>query len=408
LKWKAIMPTTALHRKGKSRYFPTPGEGFQAWWRSRSPFFQFTLCFVGVLAALGLATRLPFFLRLVDDLVALDVVSSNTVLHWLGENSRYVGATLGTGQQAILTVLRACAGTELVAIYAAAVLAFPARPLAKVVGVVGGGLLVLALNFVRITTMYLVGVHFPDAFDAIHEGVWTVLWNIALISAVAVWISWTWKRDHPETHLDVKRIAVIFLRFILVYTLLVLPWPTMTKAGCAYFRYLGTMFYATDNAERTVSFERGDRSYYTRIVIFNKDWRSQLNLVAVTKPGEEPERHLDLDTRAAFLEPIALLIALIVCTPLPWKRREEALLWGLLSLQAVLIAGLGFAIWNDATEIGLTELSPWENHLAQGVADAMVGPVPLAAPILIWLLVTFRREDVEAIAKSLTSHSPKL
>jgi hypothetical protein len=84
------------------------------------------------------------------------------------------------------------------------------------------------------------------------------------------------------------------------------------------------------------------------------------------------------------------------------------LLWGLLSLQAVLIAGLGFAIWNDATEIGLTQLSPWEKHLAQGFADAMAGPVSLLPPMLIWVLVTFRRKDVEAIAKSLTSHSPKL
>jgi hypothetical protein len=154
------------------------------------------------------------------------------------------------------------------------------------------------------------------------------------------------------------------------------------------------MFYATDNEEKTVSFEpQSDRPYHTRIVIFNKGWRSQPHLILMAKPGEEPVRNLDFDTRGAFLEPMAFLIALIICTPLPWRRRESALFWGLLSLQTVLIAALGFAIWNDATEIGLTLMPPWEKHLAQGLADAIAGPAALAAPMLIWILVTFRRDD---------------
>jgi hypothetical protein len=106
-----------------------------------------------------------------------------------------------------------------------------------------------------------------------------------------------------------------------------------------------------------------------------------------------PVRHLDFDTLGLGWRPTALLIALIVATPISWARRRWALFWGLIWQNAFLLVFLGFLIWNESSEISLVNLTPFWKHLASNFKDALVGQAGLAVPVAIWVLVTFRRID---------------
>ena len=57
-----------------------------------------------------------------------------------------------------------------------------------------GGAVILALNLIRVMSLYLVGVHFPNAFNTVHEEIWSVLLVIATVCLTITWIGWA-RRD---------------------------------------------------------------------------------------------------------------------------------------------------------------------------------------------------------------------
>ena len=182
------------------------------------------------------------------------------------------------------------------------------------------------------------------------------------------------------------------LRFVVCfafwYATLLLSWPLAGQAYCAAFRAVGTWVYGSNDRSKEITFQsfpQGIHSHYTRIVIVNP--------AKMKADGSGPVRNLDLDTRAFAWMPLGLLLSLILATPLPWKRRRRAFLWGCVFQQAFVILALGFCIWNESTEVGLVSLSAAGKEAAMAVKSLLAGQLVLAVPILIWILVTFRRGD---------------
>ncbi len=183
-----------------------------------------------------------------------------------------------------------------------------------------------------------------------------------------------------------------FLRFLIFFLplyvgLWLLPHLGISDAYGSYFRSFGALFYG-NNDERELTFQPlDDPSHFgfTRIEIANR---------ALLNSDESGEvRHLDFDTMALGCGPTALLIALIVATPIPWSRKRWTLLWGLLWQHVFIILALGFLIWNESSEIGLVILTPFWKHLAVSFKDVLVSHISLTIPVIIWVLVTFRQED---------------
>lgn len=195
----------------------------------------------------------------------------------------------------------------------------------------------------------------------------------------------------PLPHKPALRFLVCFAIW---YALLLFSWPITGQAYCAAFRAVGTLVYGSNDRSKEITFEsfpRGHHSHYTRVVIVNP---------AKMKPdGSGPVRNLDLDTRAFGWMPLALLTALILATPLPWKRRRRALLWGLFVQQGFVIIALGYCIWNESTEIGLVSLSAAGKDAAVAVRAMLAGQLIVAVPVLIWILTTFRRGDFQTAEK---------
>ncbi len=80
-----------------------------------------------------------------------------------------------------------CNGVEAAIILIAAVLAFPARWLHKLYGLIAGLIAVQALNVVRIVSLFYIGQWSLDAFKFAHEYVWQAL---IMLDVLIVWLLW--------------------------------------------------------------------------------------------------------------------------------------------------------------------------------------------------------------------------
>jgi hypothetical protein len=199
-----------------------------------------------------------------------------------------------------------------------------------------------------------------------------------------------------------KVLLVPFCYFVLFYILLSLPWPGWNEAYCAFFRGISGWFYAGDSGQRNVSFEplqTPEHPFYTRVVIVNRSLMSA--------GGGGPIWNLDLDTIGMGWEPTALLIALTMATPISRKRRCWALFFGLLAEQTFILLSLGYFIWIESAGVSLVILSPFWKEIAESFANLLREQIALAAPILIWALVTFRRADVGLFVLNIQSKKRK-
>ncbi len=119
------------------------------------------------------------------------------MLNAIGQNVAHAGTTISSSGFAV-DVRNGCNGVEAAIILIAAILATPARWKAKLVGVVGGFVLLEAINLVRISSLYLLGYYDRALFDLFHSALWQVL--IILVS-VGIFVLWSVKiasrRDTP-------------------------------------------------------------------------------------------------------------------------------------------------------------------------------------------------------------------
>lgn len=194
--------------------------------------------------------------------------------------------------------------------------------------------------------------------------------------------------------LPIKPAVRFVVCFVCWYVALLFLWPIAGQAYCAAFRAVGTLLHGSNDQRKEISFEpllSGYRDDYTRVVIVNP--------AMMKADGSGPVRHLDLDTRAFGWKPLVLLFALVLATPLPLGRRMRALLWGSLCQQGFVMLALGFCIWQESREIGLVSLSAAAKEAAMGVRSLLTGQLAVAVPVLIWLLVTFRRGDFEKMTQ---------
>ncbi|HWZ95184.1 MAG TPA: hypothetical protein VNW30_08325 [Opitutaceae bacterium] len=183
-----------------------------------------------------------------------------------------------------------------------------------------------------------------------------------------------------------KTIAVFSVSFLLFFGLSLVPWPGLPAVCGGYFRAVGSLVFDSKTGPRSLEFEPHE-AHDTRIVIINRE--------LMQPDGSGPVRNLDLDSFGFTWRPVSLLFALILASPVSWPRRARALVAGGVCLQGFLLLVLGFSIWNQSTEIALVTLSPFWKQTAENISHILVGQLNIASPFLIWLVVTFRREDFE-------------
>ena len=186
-----------------------------------------------------------------------------------------------------------------------------------------------------------------------------------------------------------KTITVFGGCFLLIFGLSLIPWPGLPAVCSGYFRAVSQFVFASQAGRRSLEFQPLE-THDTRIVIVNRD--------LMQPDGSGPVRNLDLDSFDFTWRPGSLLLALILASPVSWPRRGWALVVGGICLQVFLLFVLGFAIWNQSTEVALVSLSPFWKQAVDNISNILVGQLNIAAPFFIWFMVTFRREDFQGFS----------
>jgi hypothetical protein len=116
-----------------------------------------------------------------------------------------------------------------------------------------------------------------------------------------------------------------------------------------------------------------------------------------------------LDTRSIGWLPTALTLALILATPVPWRQRGWALLWGLLLVHAFILFSLQVWIWDESPAVSLAHLSPFRQTIMDSLEYTLLTQLgaSFSVPILIWILVTIRRENLFNFSPTQTPPKPK-
>lgn len=166
--------------------------------RRKRPVLRFVLWFIVCMTVFYAVTLTPAFQRgPFERYLEVNATVSAWLLDLLGAEARSVRTSVITDAYS-LSIARGCDAIEPAALFAAAVLAFPAAWKRKLVGLGIGVPALLLLNFVRILSLYYVGVHCSArTFEIVHVEVWQPLF---ILLAMVTWIAWAlWAtREHAR------------------------------------------------------------------------------------------------------------------------------------------------------------------------------------------------------------------
>lgn len=192
-----------------------------------------------------------------------------------------------------------------------------------------------------------------------------------------------------------KRISGFFVRCVLFYALLMLPWPGLMDGYRAFFRAGGNLVFASFGSAGSVEFEdvgSRDHAKDTRLVLYK------------THPIPQ-SRSLEIKSGYVGYRPTAFLISLVLATPIPWRRRLKALVVGLVLVNLFIALRLGLLFLDIYSNPGpLTIFSIegfWKGVLWRCVMIFFRAPAGhYMWPAFCWLLVCFRRNDFADLLRS--------
>ena len=186
-------------------------------------------------------------------------------------------------------------------------------------------------------------------------------------------------------------VLAFLLRFTLIFGLLIVPWPGWNGLYGNYFRSLAGAIYH-DDERQIVLFDANPNGVKsgldTRITLGNR--------ALLDSEGKGPVRRTELDSRSIGWVPTALTLALVAATPIPWRRRWLSLLCGFVLIHVFIWLSLQSWVWAHAQEVSLLTLSSFWAKIAAELDYTLLNQmgVSFTVPVLIWILVTFRQQDL--------------
>lgn len=194
--------------------------------------------------------------------------------------------------------------------------------------------------------------------------------------------------------LPVKLILRFLGWFSLGIALLIAPWPKLEEAYAKLLRVEAELLFGNFGAKGIVLFrptdEPSDALHDTKIFLGHRD---------IVKPnGMRTMKVVKMSTRYIGYMPTALVVALVLATSLPWRRRLGSLAWGLFWVHCFVAFVLLIIIlhkYNQSETIGLYQWTGFSRSLLNAAHEVFVtyiGPFFLV-PVFIWVAVCFRRED---------------
>ncbi len=203
-----------------------------------------------------------------------------------------------------------------------------------------------------------------------------------------------------------KKVIGFFVLLIVLYTLFAWPNPTVESAYSRGFVKCAEFLMRVDRDPPT---DGGPPKgvYGTDAIVwlsseYDKDRERDVRFLTVNRlNGRGVENEVTSSRHVGYM-PAAVFLALVLATPVRWKRRVMALILGLVLVHVFVAARLAMILVHkfhgDDSYCLFHWDSPWDTVLE--VAFRLTAVVPASiyvVPLIIWIAVTFRREDWETL-----------
>lgn len=189
--------------------------------------------------------------------------------------------------------------------------------------------------------------------------------------------------------LPLKTISGFLLKALIVYAALMAAWPYAATPYRAGFRAVSNTLFSSLSGRGGVRFEA-----------YEAGAQHQDTQLVLQKFRPFVSARTEIASGLLGYRPTVFLITLVLATPVPWSRRWRAMLIGLLVVTIFVI----FRVWlrildafSDGNVLSIYDLGAFWKSVLQGMVTILVrAPVPsYIVPAFIWLLVTFRRDDLQ-------------
>lgn len=217
-----------------------------------------------------------------------------------------------------------------------------------------------------------------------------------------------------------KRLGRFFFVALAGYAVVMAPWPGLERGYASLFRGMGNVVFARfwvwrDGSVRFLDLYSSHLKSDVGAVVAGRlpsdftppppDHIKDTLMILINRRTPGLIGQLCTSSRYIGYEPIAVLIALVAATSLPWSRRAWALLWGMLLVHlfvafrvTLTLTASGFAA---DKKYALFDPSPfWTGVLTRVESVISDNPtVSFVVPVFIWFLVALRYSERSAAAQ---------
>ncbi|TDJ13682.1 MAG: hypothetical protein E2O66_04530 [Deltaproteobacteria bacterium] len=199
--------------------------------------------------------------------------------------------------------------------------------------------------------------------------------------------------------LSSKRVAGFALRFVFFYGVLMAPWPGLTETYGGFYRAIVQIAVVSSDPQRSVVVRRYRPNRPLTATVMDTEILHRIpGTPGISRVGATQSIR---SSRSTGYMPTALALALMLASPMSWKRRVSGLGVAALMMTMFVAAMPAFQIYEafepERTHFLISQLpwlaGPWR-AIVHGFAQfsLWMGPYYLV-PTLVWLLLAFKPED---------------
>ena len=156
-------------------------------WQSRYPVLLFVGGFALLMGVFYIVYLSHWFNMHIQPLIlSVNASLSSRLLNLFAQNTQVISSTIYSPVFSVSIAL-GCDGVEAMALFSCALLAFPSKWKAKIIGLAVGISFLFILNILRVVTLFFTGVYYPRAFEVMHIEVWQVIF---ILLALVLWMLW--------------------------------------------------------------------------------------------------------------------------------------------------------------------------------------------------------------------------
>ena len=198
----------------------------------------------------------------------------------------------------------------------------------------------------------------------------------------------------------VRYCAFFFMKLVLVYVLLWAAWSFLGGAYGGVYRASANVVFTDFSARARAEFSREEDPNDRR------DTR-----LAITNRLTGARKQVSISSFEAGYQPMAILIALVLASPINWARRLRVLLAGSVLVQIYSMASLGVLLSNKLLLDPLLRVaspSAWDHAVSSILLGTLAGwPITCCfVPVVTCLLLGFRGDDWNRLRMFATGASP--